>query len=185
MKCVTAAANATFASHALCETCRATIKSSIYLNNVKRPDLLEWDQPLDCDLLYSDRVYPVEKIPSHSSFGQWSEAVEAECHLCVLLWLEIRTKLLHYRSNMGEDEEEFKKHVQVYKKLDWQFAELHMVCGGIEMGNLAVYRDTQFEASMRSLVTASNLKSPYPLATISYETSPDAHISLASAWISV
>ena len=126
----------------------------------------------------------MEKIPWHSSFRQWCKAVEPECHLCILLWLEARTKLLHYRSSMGGDEEEFKKHIQVYKKLDSQFAELHMVCGGIEMGNLAVYRDTQFEASMRSLVTASILKSPYPLAALSYETSSEAYISLANAWIS-
>lgn len=110
--------------------------------------------------------------------------MEPECHLCILLWLEARTKLLHYRISMGEDEEEFKKHIQVYKKLDSQFAELHIMCGGIEMGNLAVYRDTQFEASMRSLVTASILKSPYPLAALSYETSSEAHNSLANAWIS-
>ena len=183
--------NAPFAPHALCETCRAMIKSSIYLNNGKRPDLSEWDQPLDCDFLYSDRVYPVEKIPWHSSFRQWSKAVEAECHLYILLWLEARTKFEYYRSSMEEDEEAFKKHfgldelpIQVYKKIHSRFAELHMVCGGIEMGNLAVYRDTQFEASMRSSATASILKSPYSLAARSYETSSDAHISLANAWIS-
>ena len=92
---------------------------------------------------------------------------------------------------MEEDEEAFKKHfgldelsIQVYKKQDSQFVELHMVCGGIEMGNLAVYRDTQFEASMRSSVTTSILKSRYSLAAKSYETSSDAHISLANTWIS-
>ena len=110
--------------------------------------------------------------------------MEPECHLCILLWLEAQTILLHYRSSMGENEEEFKKHIQVYKKLDSQFAELHMVCEGIEMSNLAVCRDTQFEVSMRSSVRASILKSPYPLAALSYETSSEAHISLANASIS-